>query len=449
MIDDKALAETAEAIRPILVEIDELKKLLDSRRPLDSDAVARLEEAFEVDFVFQSNAIEGNPLTRRETQLILERGLSVEATSLKHHLEVINLQGAYRFVRDLAKGAEELTEENIREIHRIVMKGISDDEAGRYRTTAVRITGAEHEPVEPVMIPEHMERYVSWLNAKHEIHHLLVAAGAHWWVVNIHPFRDGNGRVARLLLNLILWRQGYPIVIVREEDRAAYYAALEAGDGGNLVPFCEFVATSALRTARTYDRALAEQKRAEDLLGGVVQAVARTATERQLAYYEAWKGRMESVKAEFKSGVRFLQAKLSGKIDISFEDFGMIGFDKFVAILERKSVTETWFFRIRLVDVAGREQSYVFWFGRALGFVTNFTRRPTLVSILISRRRGAEWQQLYGPGVPRLREIFEHDGEVYRYYWVDASTNVGEKPCMIADPAAIAAKFFHEAVAGL
>ncbi len=443
MIDDETLAASGKAIRPLLKQLDELKELIDSNRPLDLDAVERLERAFEADFVFHSNAIEGNPLTRRETVLILDRGLTVDATSLKDHLEVINLRHAYRFVKDIAMGVEPLTEDNIRDVHGIVMEKIQKDEAGRYRMNAVRITGTEHEPVEPVLIAEHMERFVKWLNGKHDLHPLLVAAGIHWQLVNIHPFRDGNGRVARLLMNFVLFRQGYPIVIVREQDRETYYSALEAGDSGNFIVFSEFVATAALRTARTYERALAEQKRAEELLGGVVEAFEKSAIETRLAYYETWKAKMQATKTEFESAATYLRAKLQGKIDVTFEDFGMIGFDKFSTLLERRSTEETWFFRVRLVNVAGKDAAFVFWFGWGSSFVTQFLRRPSLVSIHISERIGGEWMKLGGPGIPALREIFESENDIYEYSWVEQRE---KRPVTKADPAAVAATFFREIV---
>jgi len=444
MIDDEALKPAEEAIRPFLVQLDELKGLIASHRPLDQNVVARLENAFEVDFVFHSNAIEGNPLNRRETELILERGLTVDSVPLRHHLEVVNLRGGYRFVQDLARGQEPLSEQNIKEVHHLVLKGIQDSEAGQYRTSAVRITGTEHEPLDPVLIPEYMERFVSWLNSNHKLHPLVLAAGAHWAIVNIHPFRDGNGRVARLLMNFILWKAGYPIVIVREEDRDTYYDALEAGDAGSTVQFCEFVATAALRSGRSYERAIAEQARAEQLLGGLVMSVSRQAKEKELAYYEIWKSRMESVKAEFKSQTGFLRAKLSGRIDLSFEDFGMIGFEKFSALIQKSPVPETWFFRIRLSDIAGKVTSYVFWFGFPSNFVTNFTRRPSLVTLLISERKNDEWQKLVGPGVPRLREIFEHTNQVYRCYWIGDGPHDTDMPIQPASAATVATDFFKD-----
>lgn len=444
MIDAESLASSEKEILPLLKQLDELKQAIDSDRPLDEGAVGRLERAFEADFVFHSNAIEGNPLSRRETDLILERGLTVDATAMKDHLEVINLRHAYRFVKDLATGQEPLSEMNIRDVHQIVMRAIQDEEAGQYRQNAVRITGTDHEPVEPVLIPEHMERFTEWVTGKHSAHPLLIAVGIHWKLTNIHPFKDGNGRVARLLLNFELWRHGYPIVIVREQDRDAYYSGLEAADSGDLVPFSEFVATSALRTARTYERALAEQKRAEKLLGGVVEALEKSAIETRLAYYETWRAKMEAVRTGFESAAIYLRQELRGKIDVTFEDFGMIGFDQFSSLLERKPTEQTWFFRVRLVDMVGNDIAFVFWFGWATPFVSNFLKRPSMVSIHISERADGDWAKLFGPGLPSLREIFEDENETYTYSWVDQ--DAGAKPSTQADPTTIAATFFEEIV---
>lgn len=204
------------------------KQKLDSYRPLPPELVKNLDEWFKVELTYSSNAIEGNTLSRAETALVVEKGMTVAGKSLKEHLEATNHAQALDFIKTLAgKKRQDLTEKDILDIHKTILKKIEDTYAGRYRNLPARLTGSETILPNPVKIPELMQGFITWLSGKNSDHPVKIAADAHFKLVTIHPFSDGNGRTARLLMNLLLMQEGYPITIIRKEDRLEYVNALE------------------------------------------------------------------------------------------------------------------------------------------------------------------------------------------------------------------------------
>jgi Fic family protein len=201
---------------------------LQSIRPLPPDVIEELRRRYEVALTHHSTAIEGNTLTQSETQIVIEKGVTIGGKSLVEHLEIIGHKEALDFVVQLATESTPITEREIREIHSLVMKGQGNGDTGRYRTLDVKAAGTEYVYPSYLKVPELMEEFVRWLANPLPIHPAVLAAKAHLRFVTIHPFRDGNGRVGRLLLNLILLRHGYPIAVLKVTQRADYIAALEA-----------------------------------------------------------------------------------------------------------------------------------------------------------------------------------------------------------------------------
>jgi len=232
-----------------LARVEAKKAALEVRRPLSASATARLKDHFDVEWTYHSNAIEGSTLTLRETEVVLHEGLTVGGKTLREHLEAINHKHAIDFVEALARGEEPLTENNLRQIHALVLKAIDDEEAGRYRRGHVRLSGSEFVPPDPAAVPSSMSDFVTWLNGEAQsLSPVEQAARAHFRLVDIHPFTDGNGRTARLLMNLILLREGYPPAIVRREDRLAYYTALDHAHAGETEPFVLMMAEAVERS---------------------------------------------------------------------------------------------------------------------------------------------------------------------------------------------------------
>jgi Fic family protein len=234
----------------IFARLEEKKARLDAARPLPAGVVAKLKEYFDVEWTYHSNAIEGSTLTLAETRLVLLDGLTVGGKSLREHLEAINHKHAIDFVEALAAKAEPITEHNIRQIHALILRSIDDENAGAYRKGQVYITGSAYVPPAAIGMPPLMQELVAWINSPEaaDLHPVKRAALAHFRLVHIHPFVDGNGRTARLLMNLILIREGYPPAVIRRERRPEYYDALDQAHEGDTEPFVALVAEEAERS---------------------------------------------------------------------------------------------------------------------------------------------------------------------------------------------------------
>jgi len=211
----------------LLAQIDDLKTRLDAARPLTS---AQLQQALDIEYTYESNRIEGNTLTLRETDLVVNKGLTVGGKPMREHLEAINHYEAILYIRELAAKGATLDEREVRNIHALILHGIDRDNAGRYRSLPVMIAGSRHVPPQPWAVPKLMEDYGLWLTGDSLSQHPVVrAAEAHERLVTIHPFIDGNGRTARLVMNLILLSSGMTIANIPgdTDSRRAYYDALE------------------------------------------------------------------------------------------------------------------------------------------------------------------------------------------------------------------------------
>lgn len=218
----------------ILKQLTVKKNKLDTYRPLPLELVKNLDEWFKVELTYTSNAIEGNTLTRAETALVVEKGLTVAGKSLTEHLEATNHAEALDYVKTLVdKKRQDITENDIFEIHRLILNKIEEGNAGRYRTQHARLTESDVVLPNPVKVPDLMEEFVKWLVGRNPNHIVKIAADAHYRLVSIHPFSDGNGRTSRLLMNLTLMQEGYPPAIIRKEDRLAYINSLEKAQKGN------------------------------------------------------------------------------------------------------------------------------------------------------------------------------------------------------------------------
>lgn len=204
---------------------DQLQKL----RPLSADYLKNLSEWFKVELTYNSNAIEGNTLNRRETALVIEKGVTVKGKTLTEHLEATNHAEAIDYVKDLAANTKQrdLTKQDVMNIHKLILQKIDDENAGKYRNVPVAIAGSDVELPDPLKVPELMEEFFTWLKSKSDTHPVIVAADAHYKLVRIHPFVDGNGRTARLLMNLLLMQANYPITVIGNDKREDYINALE------------------------------------------------------------------------------------------------------------------------------------------------------------------------------------------------------------------------------
>ena len=231
--------------------ISRKRDILNSLRPFDMGALRRLKASFDVELTYNSNAIEGNTLSLSETRMVLEDGITVGGKTLNEHLEATNHGNAIEFVESLV-GKREITEMDVLNLHALILDRIDPHNAGFYRRHRVRISGTNYIPPKPSSIPDQVKKLYKMLNfAGGEP--IQQAAMIHMEFVNIHPFIDGNGRCARLLMNLYLMRSGLVPVIVQKRDRKRYIDHIIASQTrGDHVPFINFVARCLDRSLTTY-----------------------------------------------------------------------------------------------------------------------------------------------------------------------------------------------------
>ena len=241
-------------IEPRLLKRLETKKAqLDELRPLPTAAIKRLRDEILIEWIYNSNAIEGSTITLQETRLILETGLTVGGKSLREHFEVTNHKDAIHYVEDLVKNTEPITAFHVRQIHKLILTHIDDENAGSYRKTQVRIAGAPFTPPESLQINGLMTEWSDWVaSVEGSMQPVALAAQAHHRLVAIHPFIDGNGRTARLVMNLLLMRKGYPPTIILRVNRKQYYSVLAKADSGNTNALENFVARAVENSINLY-----------------------------------------------------------------------------------------------------------------------------------------------------------------------------------------------------
>jgi len=238
-------------------KLTDKKKQLDSYRPLSNALVRNLDDWFRIELTYTSNAIEGNTLTRRETALVVEKGLTIGGKSLIEHLEATSHAHALDWVKEqIKRKPQTITEKDILLIHDIILKNIDDQIAGRYRTVPVRISGAAVILPNPRKVPDLMEKFLEWLKNSQDYHPVELAAEVHYRLVTIHPFVDGNGRTARLLMNMILLMTGYPAAIIRKRDRLGYISSLEKAQlGGSKDDYIKIIMKAVDRSLDIYLKA--------------------------------------------------------------------------------------------------------------------------------------------------------------------------------------------------
>ncbi len=239
-------------------KIDQLKHELDKLRPLDPHVVKNLQDDLILRWTYHSNAIEGNTLTLLETKVVLEDGITIGGKSLREHFEAVNHREAIHYVNAIIDNAEPFSEWQIRNIHRLILKSIDEDNAGRYRTVNVEIAGASHSPPDCALLSDKMAQLLEWYQTQAgNLHPIERAAKVHADFVGIHPFIDGNGRTSRLLMNLELMKAGYLPCIIKLENRLSYYEALDAWTANNKPqPFLQLVADAQTEAFRQYQRIL-------------------------------------------------------------------------------------------------------------------------------------------------------------------------------------------------
>ena len=260
--------ETDE-LRLLMREIDDLQARIDEKKPMQPDRWQAVTDKLKMEWTYDSNAIEGSSLTLGETIFFLREGLTVEGKPLKDFVDARNHAEAIDFLYEVISDQRPITEGLIKEINALLLKGVEYTDAvdpagkktrkkatpGQYKktpNTVIQLDGTIHEYTDPFQVTTEMEELIAWINGHIGSEHgLIIGAVAHYNLTRIHPFDDGNGRGARLLMNLIFIKKGLPAAVIRNEQRRLYLDTLAQADKGNLEPFVRFVGTSLVNTQKT------------------------------------------------------------------------------------------------------------------------------------------------------------------------------------------------------
>jgi len=236
----------SEDLTVLLEQINDLKQSLDSFRPLQGIHIEKLNQYLDEVFTYDSTTIEGNTLTLQETALVLNKGITIGGKSLREHFEIVNHKEAIDYIKEIVKKEEVFNKRVLLDIHHLILKNIDSQNVGKFRNIDVMISGSAHKPPTFLQVENLINDYFEFYEQeKEDLNPVILAAELHERLVTIHPFIDGNGRTARLVMNLILLKEGFPIVNISSQNalRDAYYKSLEiAQTEGNKEVFHKFIA---------------------------------------------------------------------------------------------------------------------------------------------------------------------------------------------------------------
>ncbi len=352
---------------------------------LSPQILQEIYEQAKIDELYHSNKIEGNSLTRGETEAVVIAGEKISGKPLRDQQEARNLFDALAYAQEIALNHERgISQSALRSIHAIVLRGIQSD-AGKYRQQANKIAGSNFETPEPFLVHQHMTELSNYIRQEtdltivHKSNPIFAAAAAHTWFVQIHPFSDGNGRVARALMNLILRRRGYPPCLITEEDRPRYIDALEeAWANGDLTALIELM----------YEN-VAEHLKNRDWLAGLQARLEHFELAQAQAEYASWREALAYLKTHFKHIIHNLGASPSNA-SWKFADYGALHIKKYAQLRDGGRAKKTWFFGFELRS-GKRRARYVFFFAPALGSL----KKRSPIALVPAKNTVDGYQRLY------------------------------------------------------
>lgn len=402
-----------KGISPLVAKIDERVRILRSQGKLTPEVLKQIQKYFRIKNIHHSNAIEGNRLDYGETRMVVEQGLTITGKPLKDTLEAKNLAHAMDFFEELASKKEKpITTHDVRQIHASILKGIDDENGGKYRLSEVEISGSQYKPPTYIRIPDEMEKFGSWLETitsesyNIQTSPIFLACAAHTWFVYIHPFVDGNGRTARIIMNLVLMRHGYPISIVTRDDRARYYDALETSHSSDLTPFISLIVDTLEESLDEYERAVRDQLDKTEWARALTSQIKSQQENKVRVQYEVWRSAMELLRNSFKQTVDTWNEISAEMVTVYFTGYDVIDFEKYLSAQQGVIIKRSWFFRLDFVSGQNRSR-YMFFFGLPSNQME--AHHSSDVSVLISREESPFYyerlDQIHNKLTPRLREI--------------------------------------------
>lgn len=369
-----------------LAEVDESVSEIDKQRPLTAEITHKLQEEILFDRVHASAVIEGNSLSRRETIVVLSSGI-LEAGSRKDQQEVINLADACLYLQDCLENKLPLSVKLIKELHQKMLTNIDDENAGRFRNKDVAISGAKISPPSHMDVQSLIEKIID-VESSLNVHTIQKAAWMHWAIARVHPFIDGNGRIARMLQDYVLLKDRYVPASVQPEDREKnYYEALEQADLNNGEELLEIIAKNVLRMSQRYLVIIRDEKSRSSWVKGIAKAASEKVRQTDHRSFLIAQKTFDLLKLEFSNLCSELNEELSDMF-IGFKDYGSIDFEKHQDLKNKGRASQAWFFGLRFA-YGEVDQRFIFWFAKHFKSSDDYKNFGNSVCILISMQDGA------------------------------------------------------------
>ncbi len=387
----------AESIEGRLLDLH--NRVLEMRRvgKLSPNALEHIHNYFKIKGIYHSNAIEGNALTIGETELVVEMGMTITGKTLRDQTEAKNLSQALDFMKDIAvKRERPITISDIRQVHKLILAEIDEAHAGQYRDREVRISGSDYKPPAAHLVSQQMSELgeyivsITAVQAQPQNYPIVCAAAAHARLAQIHPFIDGNGRTARILMNLILMRLEYTICIIAREDRLRYYDSLEESQAGDLTPLIQMMYENVEESLQEWEKAAEQEQKRRKLIETISYRLEGEELTRVRNEYSVWLSGMELFKNYFRQIVDGLNEYMTlGSVKVQFKEYGALDFDKYRNLRNQITAKKTWYFRI-IFERGNKRVRYLFFFG----YPDPRLRDRTPVVLILAKGIGYEWEYI-------------------------------------------------------
>ena len=346
--------------------IDDLNDRRD--KGLSKELEKNIKKQLMISSVYHSNAIEGNKLTLRETELILNN-MVINERPLKDELEARDLANATTYLEDLISGYETINYKTLLELHQLVLRTSNEKNAGIFRNANVKIKGSDHIPPDHLHIEENMKSMFQWMNRNiSKYHPLEMGAIIHHWITWVHPFADGNGRVARLFLNFFLLQKGYPEIIIRIEERDDYYESLIQADKGQINKLIILISENVRKSVDIIETFINDEERKKEWVRKYQKEGEKRKEQAEAQhkyYYNIWKNHVLVFQNLIERHLDELSESLP-KIEIEYESYEPISMNKYFDLLEGRKVTHNWIFRFKIFDIIENKRWSFFFYAHAM-----------------------------------------------------------------------------------
>ncbi len=418
--------EISPSFKSDLVKYEEQIKTFRVQGPLDELTTNKLEEHFKASHIYHSAGIEGNRLTLQETVIVLSEGIDISGKPVSQSLDVKNLGKAYDYLKEISQKEQIIREVDIRSLHGLLLENEEKSNPGEYRNTGVIISGSEHRPPEPLAVHGLMENLVTWINSNIHGDPIVVSAIAHHELANIHPFKDGNGRISRLLMNLILLKKGYPICNITREQRPLYYENLSFADVGLFESLIEMVFEGSYELFSEYLRIKEETDRAKEWAEKWGQTEVAVINKRESREMELWQNRMRQIYLEFERSSDLLDEKIKNLNISTYEYKTEINLKKFQTLKLKGSSDHVNYFSIIFEDKSNNAKTrFMFRFFRNWNkFPQNSRIIPLELNyfneeeLKFTRMSDFQWNERI-----RIREMYFSENEVFTIKYYDSGSN--------------------------